>query len=278
MSDAIRNLLFRKLNLLETFNEVATASLVFTGFQHVSRVGKMRGHSALLSALVERWRLETYTFYLPFGEVTVTVEDVAHILGLPVNGEAIMSRSDSSLQFLVENCIAYFGWQLGPYDHVLGKVNLAWVQDSSHQFLVENCIACFGWEPGPHDHVLVALAITAAHSKDSGTGEWRFGKSRKTPLDSGLAVKTAAHSGSRGAKHAHPSFRNNTWRLPQETQLSSAPNEQAQSPDSSAEEPTQILFFSIDCSLLLFSSPFSYDRSSMAKLKKWMMMRNRVVV
>ncbi|RYQ84302.1 hypothetical protein Ahy_B10g103470 [Arachis hypogaea] len=102
------------------------------------------------------------------------------------------------------------------------------------------------------------MAITTAHSKDSSTGEWRSGRSRKTPLDSGPAVKTAAHSGyissgpldlasllgakrsrSKGAKHAHPSFRNNTWRLPQETQLSSAPNEQAQIPDSSAEEPTQ---------------------------------------
>ncbi|QHN78297.1 uncharacterized protein DS421_19g660170 [Arachis hypogaea] len=74
----------------------------------------------------------------------------------------------------------------------------------------------------------MALAITAAHSKDSGAG----------PLDL-ASLLGAKRSRSRGAQHARPSFCNNTWRLPQETQLSSAPNEQAQSPDSSAEEPTQ---------------------------------------
>ncbi|QHO23281.1 uncharacterized protein DS421_12g362230 [Arachis hypogaea] len=88
----------------------------------------MRGHSALLSALVERWRPETYTFHLPVGEVMVTLEDVTHILGLLVNGEPVTGRTDSSHQFLVENCIACFGWEPGPQDYVLGKVNPAWVQ------------------------------------------------------------------------------------------------------------------------------------------------------
>ncbi|XP_016195952.1 serine/threonine-protein phosphatase 7 long form homolog [Arachis ipaensis] len=88
----------------------------------------MRGHSALLSALVERWRPETHTFHLPVGEVTVTLEDVSYILGLPINGEAVTGKSDSSHQFLVENCIACFAREPGPDDHVLGKVNIAWVR------------------------------------------------------------------------------------------------------------------------------------------------------
>ncbi|XP_025647900.1 serine/threonine-protein phosphatase 7 long form homolog [Arachis hypogaea] len=88
----------------------------------------MRGHSALLSALVERWRPETHTFHLPVGEVTVTLEDVTYILGLPVNGEPVTGRTDSSHQFLVENCITCFGREPGPQDHVLGKVNLAWIR------------------------------------------------------------------------------------------------------------------------------------------------------
>ncbi|KAK5776784.1 hypothetical protein PVK06_044748 [Gossypium arboreum] len=39
----------------------------------------------LISALVKRWRPETHTFYLSCGECTVTLEDVAFQLGLPIN-------------------------------------------------------------------------------------------------------------------------------------------------------------------------------------------------
>ncbi|XP_052878924.1 protein MAINTENANCE OF MERISTEMS-like [Gossypium arboreum] len=38
----------------------------------------------LISALVERWRPETHTCQLPCGECTVTLEDVALQLGLPI--------------------------------------------------------------------------------------------------------------------------------------------------------------------------------------------------
>jgi hypothetical protein len=42
--------------------------------------------SATLIALVNRWRLETHTFHLPCGETTVTLQDIAMILGLSING------------------------------------------------------------------------------------------------------------------------------------------------------------------------------------------------
>ncbi|XP_057755443.1 protein MAIN-LIKE 1-like [Arachis stenosperma] len=43
----------------------------------------------LLSAFIERWRPETHTFHMPFGECTVTLEDVAYQLGLPIDGEPV---------------------------------------------------------------------------------------------------------------------------------------------------------------------------------------------
>ncbi|QHN96709.1 uncharacterized protein DS421_18g620950 [Arachis hypogaea] len=43
----------------------------------------------LVSAFVERWRPETHTFHMPFGECIVTLQDVAFQLGLPVDGEAV---------------------------------------------------------------------------------------------------------------------------------------------------------------------------------------------
>src|SRR5438128_8430450 len=39
---------------------------------------------SLLSALVDRWRPETHTFHLPCGEMALTLQDVAYLLGLPL--------------------------------------------------------------------------------------------------------------------------------------------------------------------------------------------------
>ncbi|KAH1090926.1 hypothetical protein J1N35_018183 [Gossypium stocksii] len=50
----------------------------------------------LIFALVERWRPETHTFHLPCGECTVTLEDVALQLGLPIDGNAVMGVSSIS--------------------------------------------------------------------------------------------------------------------------------------------------------------------------------------
>ncbi|KAK2984523.1 hypothetical protein RJ640_025020 [Escallonia rubra] len=46
---------------------------------------------ALIGALVERWRSETNTFHFPLGEMTITLEDVGFILGLPVTKRPIIA-------------------------------------------------------------------------------------------------------------------------------------------------------------------------------------------
>lgn len=43
----------------------------------------------LITALVERWRPETNTFHFSCGEMTITLEDVYMILGLPVTGRPL---------------------------------------------------------------------------------------------------------------------------------------------------------------------------------------------
>ncbi|KAG8478143.1 hypothetical protein CXB51_027920 [Gossypium anomalum] len=47
----------------------------------------------LISALVDRWRLKTHTFHLQCGECTVTLEEVALQLGLPIDRSAVMGVS-----------------------------------------------------------------------------------------------------------------------------------------------------------------------------------------
>nr|XP_034601056.1 protein MAIN-LIKE 1-like [Setaria viridis]XP_034601057.1 protein MAIN-LIKE 1-like [Setaria viridis] len=44
----------------------------------------------LLSALVDRWSPITNTFHFPFGEMTPTLQDVAMMFALPINGKAVI--------------------------------------------------------------------------------------------------------------------------------------------------------------------------------------------
>nr|XP_023924225.1 serine/threonine-protein phosphatase 7 long form homolog [Quercus suber] len=46
--------------------------------------------NCLITALVERWRPETHTFHLPHGEMSITLQDVEVIFGLPIDGEVLV--------------------------------------------------------------------------------------------------------------------------------------------------------------------------------------------
>ncbi|XP_040948628.1 serine/threonine-protein phosphatase 7 long form homolog [Gossypium hirsutum] len=52
----------------------------------------------LISALVERWVLETHTFHFPCGECMVTLEDVALQLGLPIDGTPVTGLSANATE------------------------------------------------------------------------------------------------------------------------------------------------------------------------------------
>ncbi|CAL5052499.1 unnamed protein product [Urochloa decumbens] len=52
--------------------------------------------NAALTALVDRWRPETHTFHQPCGEITVTLEDVAMLFGLPIDGQAVTGKIDAA--------------------------------------------------------------------------------------------------------------------------------------------------------------------------------------
>ncbi|KAE8776479.1 Alpha-L-arabinofuranosidase 1 [Hordeum vulgare] len=44
---------------------------------------------AALTALMDHWRPETHSFHLACGEMVMTLEDMAMIIGLPINGLAV---------------------------------------------------------------------------------------------------------------------------------------------------------------------------------------------
>ncbi|MFQ6621336.1 hypothetical protein Gotur_003105, partial [Gossypium turneri] len=80
----------------------------------------------LLSALVERWRPETHTFHFPCGECTVTLEDVAMQLGLPIDGRPVMGVS--SFTDLAALCYQLLGDSPGEYESNFTGLKFTWLK------------------------------------------------------------------------------------------------------------------------------------------------------
>ncbi|XP_049414563.1 serine/threonine-protein phosphatase 7 long form homolog [Solanum stenotomum] len=60
-----------------------------SGLYDVVCVGRMQYDCALVTTMVERWRPETHCFHLPFGEVTITLQDVQVLFGLRIDGDDV---------------------------------------------------------------------------------------------------------------------------------------------------------------------------------------------
>lgn len=92
-----------------SLNETQEAFVQETGLLHLSKLQKITIDHSLISALVERWRPETNTFHLACGEATITLEDVAYIYGLPINGRVVTGRTFSSPTTVSEVCLELLG-------------------------------------------------------------------------------------------------------------------------------------------------------------------------
>ncbi|KAF3643169.1 hypothetical protein FXO38_20768 [Capsicum annuum] len=60
------------------------------GLWDVVRIGKIQLDHRLITVMIERWRPETHTFHLSFGEVTMTLQDVQILFGLRVEGLPVL--------------------------------------------------------------------------------------------------------------------------------------------------------------------------------------------
>ncbi|KAK1360766.1 serine/threonine-protein phosphatase 7 long form-like [Heracleum sosnowskyi] len=60
-------------------------------FDRVSRLSRIQIDWSLITALIERWRRsETHSIYLPFGECTISLQDVSILLGLRIDGPTVI--------------------------------------------------------------------------------------------------------------------------------------------------------------------------------------------
>ncbi|MQM19883.1 hypothetical protein Taro_052896 [Colocasia esculenta] len=75
------------------------------GFGPFLRLDELTPDVALIQALKERWDLECQVFLLPWGHMIPTLEDVARITGLRVDGQAVTGVTYTSYQEMVERLL-----------------------------------------------------------------------------------------------------------------------------------------------------------------------------
>ncbi|RYR25139.1 hypothetical protein Ahy_B02g058786 [Arachis hypogaea] len=136
----------------DSYNQIVKGHLWDTNFYHVSQIGAVQCQSALVNALIERWRLETHTFYFSVGECVVTLEDVALILGLPTNGLPVTGPTLSSYKALEAECLDQFGVAPRKADCRGSFIKLTWFRAlKDHLVLVDN-IQIQRWRNWDHEN------------------------------------------------------------------------------------------------------------------------------
>ena len=104
------------------------------GLWHASQIPYFEYDRPLISAFVERWRPETHTFYLPYGECTITLQDVALQLGLHIDGDPVSGCMSLWEHYegndILTLCNELLGTVPGP-EHRLGNfVNCYWFEET----------------------------------------------------------------------------------------------------------------------------------------------------
>ncbi|RWR85069.1 serine/threonine-protein phosphatase 7 long form [Cinnamomum micranthum f. kanehirae] len=69
----------------ELISRSGLAPLVTTSYRFINK--------NMVSAFVKRWQHETNTFHMPFGEITITLDDEGTILGIPVTGKSVPAEA-----------------------------------------------------------------------------------------------------------------------------------------------------------------------------------------
>ncbi|KAL4375014.1 uncharacterized protein DS421_5g161140 [Arachis hypogaea] len=92
IDDQSQQVLFPRRNRdsgVERLLDVLLRYLEDVSFAHVAPVIDFHFDNSLLLAFVERWRLKTHSFHMPWSECIITLHDVSYYLGLQTHGESV---------------------------------------------------------------------------------------------------------------------------------------------------------------------------------------------
>ncbi|XP_027343336.1 serine/threonine-protein phosphatase 7 long form homolog [Abrus precatorius] len=109
---------------LEGVLEEIIPHLELAGFIGVANLSQFLLDVGLITALVERWRPETHTFHMSPEECTITLQDVAILLGLRIIRRPVIAPTGGDWAQIVEDSL---GIRLGPEHFVGSFLKISWL-------------------------------------------------------------------------------------------------------------------------------------------------------
>ncbi|KAL0395304.1 UNVERIFIED_CONTAM: Serine/threonine-protein phosphatase 7 long form [Sesamum latifolium] len=96
----------------------------------ILQCGHIEIDTHLITTLVERWRPETHTFHFSVGEATITLQDIAVIWALPIEGNLITGVDTKLTKQQWQNyCHQWLGFQPNENSFKNGRIKLAALLD-----------------------------------------------------------------------------------------------------------------------------------------------------
>ncbi|XP_027362665.1 serine/threonine-protein phosphatase 7 long form homolog [Abrus precatorius] len=91
---------------LESVSQQIITHLELVSFIGMTNLSQFFLDVGLITTLVEKWRPETYTFYLPPRECTITLQNVAILLGLCIDERLVIAPIGGDWAQIVEDSLS----------------------------------------------------------------------------------------------------------------------------------------------------------------------------
>ncbi|XP_057442184.1 protein MAINTENANCE OF MERISTEMS-like [Lotus japonicus] len=138
-----------------------------SGLYPLVRCSYVETDPGLISALVERWHEETSSFHMPFGEMTVTLDDVSALLHIPVGGRfytpGVASRYD-----VAETCALLLGGDADLYMAEFDKLRGPTMRFSFLRDLYPKAVAEGRYEHAARMYLMHLVGATLFADKSGG--------------------------------------------------------------------------------------------------------------